>query len=160
MKSFSKFILEVVTQASDQAKKMGLQSDGHGDYYDKRGKLVAKTVNGKLKFFGATRPPTPDERGAMAAQQQADAEAKEKAEREEVRKREGDPADLTVAFGRFNPPTVGHEKLLNRVKSAAGKGEYLIYPSRSNDPKEESSGSQDQDLLHASHVPWPCREHR
>ena len=41
------------------------------------------------------------------------------AEREEVRKREGDPADLTVAFGRFNPPTVGHEKLLNRVKSAA-----------------------------------------
>ena len=76
MKSFSKFILEVVTQASDQAKKMGLQSDGHGDYYDKRGKLVAKTVNGKLKFFGASRPPTPDERGAMAAQQQADAEAK------------------------------------------------------------------------------------
>ena len=136
MKSFSKFILEVVTQASDQAKKMGLQSDGHGDYYDKRGKLVAKTVNGKLKFFGATRPPTPDERGEMAAQQQADAEAKEKAEREEVRKREGDPADLTVAFGRFNPPTVGHEKLLNRVKSAAGKGEYLIYPSRSNDPKK------------------------
>ena len=91
MKSFSKFILEVVTQASDQAKKLGLQSDGHGDYYDKRGKLVAKTVNGKLKFFGASRPPTPDERGAMAAQQQADAEAKEEKSHEQEKTQDRKP---------------------------------------------------------------------
>ena len=27
----------------------------------------------------------------------------------------GDEADMTVAFGRFNPPTTGHERLLNKV---------------------------------------------
>ena len=26
-----------------------------------------------------------------------------------------DEADMTVAFGRFNPPTTGHERLLNKV---------------------------------------------
>ena len=45
-----------------------------------------------------------------------------------------DEADMTVAFGRFNPPTTGHEKLLNKVKQVAGRGNYEIYPSRSNDP--------------------------
>jgi hypothetical protein len=47
-----KTILEAATQASEKAKQMGLKSDGHGDYYDKQGKLVAKTVGGNLKFFG------------------------------------------------------------------------------------------------------------
>ena len=136
MKSFKKFISEIVTQASTQATKMGLQGDGHGDWYDKEGNLVAKTVNAKLKFFGSKRPPTADERTKIEVNKQTAAKEDEKAEREEIRKREGDPADITVAFGRFNPPTVGHEKLLNRVKTVAGKGEYAIYPSRSNDPKK------------------------
>ena len=136
MKSFKKFISEVVTQASTQATKMGLQGDGHGDWYDKEGNLVAKTVNAKLKFFGKKRPPSADERTKIEVDKQTAAKEDEKAEREEIRKREGDPADITIAFGRFNPPTVGHEKLLNRVKSVAGKGEYAIYPSRSNDPKK------------------------
>ena len=30
-----------------------------------------------------------------------------------------DEADMTVAFGRFNPPTTGHEKLMNKVKQVA-----------------------------------------
>ncbi len=136
MKSFKQFISEVVTQASSQATKMGLQGDGHGDWYDKEGNLVAKTVNKKLKFFGKKRPPTADERTKIEVDKQTAAKEEEKAEREETRKREGDPADITIAFGRFNPPTVGHEKLLNRVKSVAGKGEYAIYPSRTNDPKK------------------------
>ena len=29
-----------------------MEGDGHGDWYDKDGTLVAKTVSGKLKFFG------------------------------------------------------------------------------------------------------------
>ena len=136
MKSFKKFLSEIVTQASTQATKMGLKGDGHGDWYDKEGNLVAKTVNAKLKFFGKKRPPSADERTKIEVDKQTAAKEDEKAEREEIRKREGDPADITVAFGRFNPPTVGHEKLLNRVKSVAGKGEYAIYPSRSNDPKK------------------------
>ena len=136
MKSFKKFLSEIVTQASTQATKMGLQGDGHGDWYDKEGNLVAKTVNAKLKFFGKKRPPSADERTKIEVDKQTAAKEDEKAEREEIRMSEGDPADITIAFGRFNPPTVGHEKLLNRVKSVAGKGEYAIYPSRSNDPKK------------------------
>ena len=136
MKSFNQFITEVVTQASTQAQKLGLKGDGHGDWYDKEGNLVAKTVNKSLKFFGKKRPPTADERTKIEVNKQTAAKEDEKAEREEIRKREGDPADITVAFGRFNPPTTGHEKLLNRVKSVAGKGEYAIYPSRANDPKK------------------------
>ncbi len=48
--------------------------------------------------------------------------------------RDDNDADMTVAFGRFNPPTTGHERLMNKVKQVAGKGNYEIYPSRSNDP--------------------------
>ena len=51
MKKFSAFITEAISAASQQAKKLGLQSDGHGDWYDKQGKLVAKTEKGNLKFF-------------------------------------------------------------------------------------------------------------
>ena len=51
MKSFNQFITEVVTQASTQAQKLGLKGDGHGDWYDKEGNLVAKTVNKSLKLI-------------------------------------------------------------------------------------------------------------
>ena len=46
-------------------------------------------------------------------------------------------AKKTVAFtfGRFNPPTIGHEKLINKVKSVRAD-EYRIYLSRSEDPKK------------------------
>ena len=44
--------------------------------------------------------------------------------------------DVTFAFGRFNPPTNGHEKLLNKVKSIAGTGAFRVYASKSNDPKK------------------------
>jgi hypothetical protein len=41
--------------------------------------------------------------------------------------------EITVTFGRFNPPTIGHEKLLNTVASEAAGGTYKIYASQSND---------------------------
>ena len=43
---------------------------------------------------------------------------------------------LTIAFGRFNPPTTGHEKLLNTVASSSDDGDYVIVPSRSQDKKK------------------------
>lgn len=43
---------------------------------------------------------------------------------------------LTIAFGRFNPPTRGHEKLLNKVASSSDDGDYMIVPSRSEDKKK------------------------
>ena len=32
---------------------------------------------------------------------------------------------LTIAFGRFNPPTIGHEKLLNQVAASADNEDYI-----------------------------------
>ena len=43
---------------------------------------------------------------------------------------------ITVGFGRFNPPTAGHGKLVDAVKKVAGTDEYRIYPSHSCDPKK------------------------
>ena len=33
-------------------------------------------------------------------------------------------------FGRFNPPTIGHEKLLRTLEKQAASNDYLIYPSQ------------------------------
>jgi len=53
MKTFAQFIKEAVeTLASTEAKNRGLVGNGHGDWYDKQGNFVAKTVNGKLKYYG------------------------------------------------------------------------------------------------------------
>ena len=43
---------------------------------------------------------------------------------------------LTIAFGRFNPPTTGHEKLLDTVAKSSDDGDYVIVPSRSQDKKK------------------------
>jgi len=42
---------------------------------------------------------------------------------------------IAFTFGRFNPPTIGHEKLISKVKSLP-TNDYKIYLSRSNDPKK------------------------
>lgn len=39
-------------------------------------------------------------------------------------------------FGRMNPPTIGHEKLLNALAIKAGKNPYRIFLSQSEDPKK------------------------
>ena len=44
--------------------------------------------------------------------------------------------DVTVAWGRFNPPTIGHEKLLTAVAKTARGSAYKIYASQSADPKK------------------------
>lgn len=42
---------------------------------------------------------------------------------------------VTFTFGRFNPPTVGHEKLIEKVQEVS-KGSYRIYASQSHDAKK------------------------
>jgi hypothetical protein len=42
---------------------------------------------------------------------------------------------IAFTFGRFNPPTVGHEKLIKKVKSISAN-DHRIYLSRSEDPKK------------------------
>jgi hypothetical protein len=41
---------------------------------------------------------------------------------------------MVLAFGRFNPPTIGHEKLLRKVSQTPGDFKH-VYLSKSNDPK-------------------------
>ena len=44
---------------------------------------------------------------------------------------------VVFTFGRFNPPTTGHEKLIDKVKSVAGIDDYRIYPSQSQNQKKD-----------------------
>ncbi len=43
---------------------------------------------------------------------------------------------IVFTFGRFNPPTVGHQKLIEAVAKEAGKDDYVIVPTRSFDKKK------------------------
>ena len=139
MKSFIQFLSEAdQSQAVMQAKRLGLSGDGHGGWYDKNGEFVAKTVGGKLKFYNQNQKPGQKDPNQVrtAANQQATATQVQPPKEEPSQEKKKDKGTLTIAFGRFNPPTTGHEKLLNTVAKIAGKGEYKIYPSRSNDQKK------------------------
>ena len=148
MKNFLEFLTEAGTsQASSQARKLNLKSDGHGGWLDSRGKFVAKTEGGKLKFYNqrdkaADEGPVKQMATARADDKLAGAplqkkpapkpKAQPKAEPEAQTKKSGGD-QLTIAFGRFNPPTAGHEKLLQAAKKAAAGGDLKIYPSRTQD---------------------------
>ena len=167
MKNFTQFLTEArETSASTEAKRLGLTGDGHGGWYDKNGEFVAKTVQGKLKFFGRDNTPGQKDSPAqptaqptaqpVAAQtpsavtepqptQQVTATPTDQAAQQQVPP-EQQPAEVpvpetpgvVVVFGRFNPPTIGHQKLLDRASKEANKRGYelRIYPSRSQDAKK------------------------
>jgi len=44
---------------------------------------------------------------------------------------------IVYAYGRFNPPTIGHEKLITKVAKIAGSNPFRIYPSHSQNPKKD-----------------------
>ncbi len=44
------------------------------------------------------------------------------------------PKKVAFTFGRFNPPTTGHEKLIQKLASQGG--EIMVFPSHSQDPKK------------------------
>ena len=150
MKSFFQFLNEAQSQASMQAKKLNLKSDGHGGWLDSRGNFVATTEDGKLKFTDKKQKKAEDDtKGKVkAAQPQAQPkkaqpaaeQPKTKAKKPEEGEGGGESGeqteDLTIVFGRFNPPTVGHEKLLSQAQKTAGGGDLKIYPSRTQDPKK------------------------
>ena len=39
-------------------------------------------------------------------------------------------------FGRMNPPTIGHEKLLDKLSATAGKNQYFVFLSQTQDKKK------------------------
>ena len=165
MKSFFQFLSE---SAAQQAARLGLQGDGHGGWYDRSTKeFVAKTEKGRLKFYNKRQQvgkgdpdqteleknvsdPNFTDPGLKQEPQQVAAEP-------EVVPAPAQPAvelnpdlaagpakaakskgTLTIAFGRFNPPHIGHQQLMDTAKAAADQeqGDYIIVPSRSNDPKK------------------------
>ena len=139
MKSFFQFFTE--SQAVQQATRMGLKSDGHGGWYDNKGEFIAKTEKGQLKFFnkrqriGAQDPRQSEKEKRISTGTSAEPapEPQMVMEPPEVKKTKG---TLTIAFGRFNPPTTGHEKLLDKVASSSDDNDYIIVPSRSQDAKK------------------------
>ena len=165
MKSFFQFLSE---SAAQQAARLGLQGDGHGGWYDRSTKeFVAKTEKGRLKFYNKRQQvgkgdpdqteleknvsdPNFTDPGLKQEPQQVPAEP-------EAAPAPAQPAvelnpdlaagpakaakskgTLTIAFGRFNPPHIGHQQLMDTAKAAADQeqGDYIIVPSRSNDPKK------------------------
>lgn len=152
MKSFFKFLSEArSTPASEKAKKLGLTSDGSGGWKDRSGKTVARTVGGELKFTergtstlttGSGQQPSQKQRQEVPQQKRVQPEeeptAKKGGEEEEGEGKGGEKSGetVTLVFGRFNPPTIGHEKLLNGAQQVASDGDLRIYPSRSVDPKK------------------------
>ena len=160
MKSFFNFFKEARTSSvSDQAKAKGLTGDGHGNWYDKEGARVAETKKGTLKMLvkkepaqekpssetQTTKEPESDGKGSVRQLPVQSGEFGSFADGTPRRmpvptRADGSPKEdlgpLTVTFGRFNPPTIGHQKLLDAAKKAAGKGSLKIYPSRSVDPKK------------------------
>ena len=149
MKSFLRFLGEASTsKASEQARKLNLKSDGHGGWLDSKGEFVAKTEGGKLKFYNQRQrpgqdPPQPKGLNTPNATQERPAAAQAPAPVAKQKSAEPEGSDLdhaldtlTVVFGRFNPPTKGHEKLLQQAEKAAAGGDLKIYPSRTQDNKK------------------------
>jgi len=147
MKNFFQFLTEAKeSQASMQARKLNLKSDGHGGWLDSRGEFVAKTEKGKLVFYDKGRVEGGKDRpkDAVGKSPAATPAAKLKAAPAPKAPPKAAPTDdvatdgdtITVAFGRFNPPTVGHEKLLKAARKAATGGDLKIYPSRTQDAKK------------------------
>jgi len=151
MKSFLNFLTEAKeSQAAMQAKKLGYSGDGHGGWLDRSGKLVARTDKGKLKYIDGRQPKGAEQpaagrqpTAAAPTTQPTQATAQEPAPQPQAttgQAPEEQPAEelppLTVVFGRFNPPTVGHDKLLKSAKRISAGGDVKIYPSRSQDPKK------------------------
>ena len=52
--------------------------------------------------------------------------------------------EVSFVFGRFNPPTIGHEKLFDALKKQSRGGSYRIYASRSVDAKKNPLQSKDK----------------
>ena len=145
MKSFSTFLFE---SAAQQAARLGLVGDGHGGWYDKgTGEFTAKTEKGRLKFYnkrqriGQQDPPQSEQEKNLSQttnQEPAPQEVEAQQEEPAFKPNKKNKGTLTVAFGRFNPPHLGHLQLMNTAANSVegDKDNYMIVPSRSNDPKK------------------------
>jgi len=153
MKKFSQFISEARTQAGAEAQKKGYHHVGRGYYADASGKVVARSENGvklvkvsdeELKNIrqkvaqSAVQQSQPQQQSSPSSSSDSSQQSNTQSQEEQPQQLPMNTGDksITLTFGRFNPPTIGHQKLLDQLKKSAGNGEYRIYPSHSNDPKK------------------------
>jgi len=164
MKSFLKFLSESAAQQAARLGLQG--DGHGGWYDRSTGEFVAKTEKGRLKFYNKSqkvgqtdRDQTELEKNVSdpnfvdpALQQQPEAQAQQQAAPEPQQQKVNISPDLeagpppvpktrgtlTIAFGRFNPPHAGHQQLMDTAAAAAEaeESDYMIVPSRSNDPKK------------------------
>jgi hypothetical protein len=154
------------SQAAQQAKKLGLAGDGHGYWIDKQGSRQAKTVKGKLEFIqqkkkksegvdDSKRQQPADVKSkklakATPAKKRLGAKPKvtttqkpksktvsgSKSSTGQQPKQDSRGNVVTIAFGKFNPPTKAHKNLLNALKQSASGGNFYVFPSRTQDKKQ------------------------
>ena len=164
MKSFLKFLSESAAQQAARLGLQG--DGHGGWYDRSTGEFVAKTEKGRLKFYNKSQKVGQTDRDQTeleknisnpnfvdpALQQQPEAQAQQQAAPEPQQQtvnispdlEAGPPpvpktkGTLTIAFGRFNPPHAGHQQLMDTAAAAAEaeESDYMIVPSRSNDPKK------------------------
>ena len=164
MKSFLKFLSESAAQQAARLGLQG--DGHGGWYDRSTGEFVAKTEKGRLKFYNKSQKVGQTDRDQTeleknisnpnfvdpALQQQPEAQAQQQAAPEPQQQKVNISPDLeagpppvpktkgtlTIAFGRFNPPHAGHQQLMDTAAAAAEaeESDYMIVPSRSNDPKK------------------------
>ena len=124
MKKFNAFLIEAQRSfAAKAAEKLNLKHVGYGKYADPSGNVTH--MSNDCKLIKITKQ-------ELARTQQNGGEETEGGEGQV------DQGAISITFGRFNPPTIGHEKLLKKVAQQAKSsgGTYRIYPSRTEDPKK------------------------
>ena len=168
MKSFFQFLSESASQQAARMGLVGDGHGGwydrmSGEFVAKTEKGKLKFYNKRQKVGGKDPAQTETEKKysdpnfvdpALAQQQTAGAQqvamdpaaqqvamdpaAAQQAPPENFLPVEKTKGTLTVAFGRFNPPHLGHLQLMDTAAaSAEAEGsDYMIVPSRSQDPKK------------------------
>ena len=125
MKKFSAFLNEAQRSfAAKSAEQLNLKHIGYGRYADASGNVTHMSKDGKLvKITPGQDPGVSQQNGG---EETADGSG------------QVDKGSISITFGRFNPPTIGHERLIDKVarEAKSSGGEYRIYPSRSQDPKK------------------------
>ena len=139
-------VLSTVKQAAKYAeKKNGLNEAseweevfGDETYQDSHWGDPA-TIRGKIEIARnkvAAKKKEEDEEQDHKIHQQKTNESKKKSYEQFIKEARGSTAVFT--FGRFNPPTIGHEKLLKVVANTASKegADEYVFPSHSQDAKK------------------------
>ncbi len=156
MKQFLTFITEArVTKASQQAKRLGLVGDGHGDWYDKQGNLKAKTISGELKMFQGRQSAKDDvdngvpvERGLSApratiardivknlglqppqASQSGSSKGPVDSDTQAAMAAAKSAGPLTIAFDKFDDESIA-SNIISTVEELAQGTSFYIFPSR------------------------------